>query len=61
MRVRESPPLRGEPIDVGGANVGRAVATEVAIAEIVGVDQDDVGARRWLVVRGSAASKEEKA
>ena len=43
MGVREAPPLGREPVDVRRADQGGAVATEVSVPEIVGVDQDDVG------------------
>lgn len=34
----------GQPVDVGGFEFGGAVAAEIAVAEIVGEDEDDVGA-----------------
>ena len=40
----EAHPLRGEPVEVGRVVVLAAVAAEVVDAQVVGVDQDDVGA-----------------
>ena len=42
--VGEADAFGGELIDVGGGE-GGAVAVEVAVAEVVGVDEDDVGGR----------------
>jgi len=48
VRICESQALGGESIDVRCADGFCAVATDVAIAEIVSVDEDDVGFGRWL-------------
>ncbi len=43
MGVGEASAFLGEAIDVGGADFGGTVAGEVAVAEVIGVDEDDVG------------------
>ena len=37
--------MAGEAVDVGRLDIPSAVAAEVSIAEVVGVDDEDVGAR----------------
>ena len=52
VEVGETHSLADEPVDVRRAEVGAAVAREVAVAHVVGHDEDDVGpARRLLRVR----------
>ena len=46
MRPGEPRAARREPIDVRRPDPGRTVAAEVAIAEVVGIDEDDVRAAR---------------
>ena len=46
MGVGEATASGGEAIDVGGFEFGRAVAAEVAVAEVVSEDDDDVGSLR---------------
>ena len=48
VRVGEAQPLRGEPVHVGRLDFGRAVATEVAVADVIGQDEHDVGLARRL-------------
>ncbi len=43
MGICESQALGGESIDVGRADGLGTVTTDIAVAEIVGVDEDDVG------------------
>ena len=43
IEAGESHPFRGHPVEVGRADAGMAVAAEIAIAEVVGEDDDDVG------------------
>src|SRR3546814_2471020 len=43
MRVDEARPARRETVHVRRLDRGRAITAEVAIAEIVGVDDDDIG------------------
>ena len=40
MRVGEAPSFRRQPVEVGCPDVGRAVATEVTVSQVIGVDQD---------------------
>ena len=50
MRIGEAQARLGEAIDVRRRERCRAVRGHVAVAEIVGVDEDDVGSlrgRRW--------------
>ena len=42
VEVREARALLRHAVEVGGPDVGRAVAAEIAVAEIVGQDHDDV-------------------
>ena len=53
VEIGELHALGGETIDVGGLDVGRAHAAEVAVAEIVGEDENDVGFRRRGTCGGS--------
>ena len=45
MSIRETHSARGEAVDVGGGNFAALgiVAADVAVAEVVGEDDDDVG------------------
>jgi hypothetical protein len=43
MGVGEAEAFAGEAIDVGRLHAGGAVAAQVAVAEVVGVEEDDVG------------------
>ena len=43
--VRELPSLAGQPVEVGRADRFGAVAAQVAVAEVVGEDQEHVGRR----------------
>lgn len=43
VRIGEAPALAGKPVDVRRLHVRRAVADEVAIAEVIGKDEDNVG------------------
>ena len=45
VAVGEPQAFLREPVDVRRLDRGRAVAAEVAVAEVVGVDQDDVRRR----------------
>ena len=49
VEVRQSNALGGHPVDIGRANVAVAVASEIAIAEIVSEDDDEV---RSVLTRG---------
>jgi hypothetical protein len=50
VSVTESQTFAGEPIDVRRRNAAHAVVTtEIAVAEIVGQDEDDVGFRLALL------------
>jgi hypothetical protein len=52
MCIREAQALAREAIDVRRLEPGRSVCGDVAVAEVVGVDQDDVRA----VLGGGARS-----
>ena len=43
MGIRKPAPFGGKPVDVGRLHFGRAIASKVAVAEIVGKDQNDIG------------------
>ena len=43
MGIGEAESFAGEAVDVRRADFGGAVAADVAVAQIVGVNQDDVG------------------
>ncbi len=45
VRVGEPQPLRGKPIDVRRLDLRRAIAAEVAIADIVGQNEEDIRLR----------------
>ena len=51
MSIRESHPLMGQPVDIRGLHFGGPITAEVAVAQIVGEDKDDVGL--WLRDVGS--------
>ena len=53
MRVGKSAPFRGEPVDVRRPHFGRAVAAQVAIAEVVGKDEYHVGAQLRFAETGN--------
>ena len=44
--IGEALSLGGQPVDVGRRDLRGAVAAQVADAQVVGIDEDDVGARR---------------
>jgi hypothetical protein len=46
MRVREPPPLVREPVDIRRLHLQRAIAAEIAIAEVICEDEHDVRLRR---------------
>ena len=50
MGVGETHPLRRQPVDVRRGDLAaiRVVALHVAVAEIIGVDDDDVGPCRFF-------------
>ena len=43
IEIGEAQPLGGHPVEVGRANARMTVAAQVAIAQVVGHDDDDVG------------------
>jgi hypothetical protein len=43
MGIRKPATVGCKPVDVGRLDFRRAIATKVAVAEIVGKDQNDVG------------------
>ena len=43
MRIREAYPLHGQTIYIRGLDFSRPVATEITVAEIVRIDQNDIG------------------
>ena len=43
MSIGKAASVGGELIDVGGLEFGSSVAAEVAVTEVVGEDEDDVG------------------
>ena len=43
MRIRKPASFRGKPVDVGCLHFGRAIASKVTVAEIIGKDQNDIG------------------
>ena len=49
--------LGGEPIDVGRGQDGVAVAAQVAVAQVVGQEQDDVGTRAQRCERHTAGGR----
>jgi len=51
--------LRGEFVDIGSFPFAAPVATEIAVTEIVGEDQHDVG--RTLLGQGNSAKTEKAA
>jgi len=46
MSISESPTLNSELINVWGVQLGRAVATEIPVAQVVGENDHHVGAFR---------------
>ena len=42
VRVGEAHALFGQPVDVGGLDLRRPIATQVAVAQIVGQDENDI-------------------
>jgi hypothetical protein len=62
VALQKAHPLLADGIDIRGADVGAAVAADVAIAEIVGKDQDHVRTRRncgWRRRRARAQASQE--
>ncbi len=43
MAIGEAQALAGELVEMGSGDFGRAVATEVAIADVIAVDDDHIG------------------
>src|SRR5690348_10899000 len=43
MSIREPQASACNGIDVRGSNCRRAVATQITVANIIGIDQDDIG------------------
>jgi hypothetical protein len=43
VSIGEAPPFVGKPVDVRRRHLRRSVATDIAMAKIVGEDEDDVG------------------
>ena len=50
MRVGKPHASAGKLIDVGRVDLRRPVATEIAVTQIIGKDEDDAGFRRWVVL-----------
>ena len=44
--VGEPPAFTGQPVDVWGLQFRSAIAADIAVAEVVGIDQHDVGMGR---------------
>lgn len=43
MRIGEAPPIAGQAIDVRSLYLCRAVTGEIAVSQIIGKDEDDIG------------------
>src|SRR5207249_9990289 len=52
VEIREANPFRGQTVEGGRARELLAVTPEVAIAEVVGQDEDDVGTQGAMLVGG---------
>ena len=59
--IDKATPFTREAIDVGRVDVRRAVTSEIAKAEVVGVDQDDVRRPRLAVSDSGASGEAEQA
>jgi hypothetical protein len=46
MRVGEAQAFGGEPIDVRRFDARRAIASDIAVAQVIGIDEHDVRPRR---------------
>lgn len=44
VKVGQAKPFGGQVIQVWGLIQGRAITTQIAIAEIISIDQNDIGA-----------------
>ena len=47
VETGEPRPFAGEAVEMRGANLGGAVAAEIAPAEVIRKDQNDIGRARW--------------
>ncbi len=55
MSTSKTSPLRRQLINVGCSQLGSSITTNVTVAEIVGVNQDDVGLLGGLGITGTDA------
>lgn len=60
MSIGELDSLASEAVDVGGFDFGSSVAAEVAVAEIVGENEDDVRLSGRLFLSREAKAEREK-
>ena len=60
VRLQKTHAGRGETIDVRRSKVGPAVTGDVGVSEIVGEDEDDVGAARRLLRERAADARRER-
>jgi hypothetical protein len=59
MGIGEPPPLFRQPVDVGCLHLRRAITSQVAIAQVIGKYEYDVG-RLFRCVRTGACDEKEK-